>query len=52
MSISDVEVCKGGLHKPLGTRNETLDSVTSANKWNSREFGKDQSMDIKSLVRH
>ena len=37
VSISDTEVCKGGLHKPLGTLNETLDSVTSAIEWNSSQ---------------
>lgn len=37
VSISDTEVCKGGLHKPLGTLNETLDSVTSAIEWTSSQ---------------
>ena len=34
VSISDAEVCNGGLHKPLGTLNEPLDSVASAIEWN------------------
>ena len=37
VSISDTEVCKRGLHKPLGTLNEPLDSVTSVIEWNSSQ---------------
>ena len=37
VSISDTEVCKRGLHKPLGTLNEPLDSVTSVTEWNSSQ---------------
>lgn len=35
VSISDTEVCKGGLHKPLATLNEPLDSVNSTGKGNA-----------------
>ena len=47
VSISDTEVCKGGLHKPLGTLNETLDSVTSAIECNSSESALPESNDNK-----
>ena len=35
MSNSDTEVCKGELHKPSGTTNETPNNVKSANERNS-----------------
>lgn len=47
VSISDTEVCKGGLHKPLGTLNETLDSVASAIELNSSQSALPESNDNK-----
>ena len=47
VSISDTEVCKGGLHKPLGTLNETLDSVATAIERNSSQSALPESNDNK-----